>query len=91
MFIFKSIIPSIVLIVFLQPNAKSVIDTGKSIYTSLPSLLYNSCGIILTSIYKSPLGPPLIPASPFPLNLKFLSLLHNLVIKSYNDLEKKCG
>lgn len=28
---------------------------------------------------------------PLPFNLKFLSLLHNLVIKSYNDLEKKCG
>ena len=51
------------------PRAASAIDIGNSKNKFTSDLLKRSCDSILMNKYKSPLVPPLVPASPFPASL----------------------
>ena len=51
------------------PKAASAIDMGNSKNKFSSDLLNKSCEWTLINKYKSPLAPPLVPASPFPANL----------------------
>jgi len=48
------------------PNAASAIEIGNSKNKFTSDLLKRSCDLILINKYKSPLVPPLVPASPLP-------------------------
>ena len=61
--------PSIVGISKDVPSAASAIDIGYSKNKFSSDLLNKSCERTLINNYKSPLPPPLTPASPLPANL----------------------
>ena len=61
--------PSIVGISIVVPRAASAIEIGNSKNKFTSDLLKSSCDLTLTNKYKSPLAPPLVPASPFPASL----------------------
>ena len=63
-----SVLPSTIGIFRLAPNVACVIVIGTSHITVVPCLEYIELLLILTVIYKSPLGPPFSPGSPSPLN-----------------------
>src|SRR6056297_341086 len=58
--------PSIVGTSMSPPRAAAVIDTGTLQCSSAPSRSNISCGSTSMKIYRSPGGPPRIPASPSP-------------------------
>ena len=51
------------------PRAASTIEIGNSKNKLTSDLLNNSCDLTLINKYKSPLVPPLVPASPLPASL----------------------
>ena len=61
--------PSIVGISIVVPNAASAIEIGNSKKRFTSDLLNKSWFLTLINRYKSPLAPPLVPASPFPASL----------------------
>src|SRR6056300_2035343 len=61
--------PSIVGISIVVPSAASAIEIGNSKNKFSSDLLNNSWDLILINKYKSPLAPPLEPASPLPASL----------------------
>ena len=61
--------PSIVGISIVVPRAASAIEIGNSKNKFTSDLLNNSCDLTLINKYKSPLVPPLVPASPLPASL----------------------
>jgi hypothetical protein len=52
----------------LAPSIASLREMGRSRRISLPSRLKKGCGRIVISIGASPASPPLVVASPLPLN-----------------------
>ena len=62
-------LPSIVGISIVVPKAASAIEIGNSKKRFTSDLLKRSCDFTFINRYKSPLAPPLVPASPFPANL----------------------
>ena len=61
--------PSIVGISIVVPRAASAIEIGNSKNKFTSDLLNKSWDLTLINKYKSPLAPPLFPASPFPASL----------------------
>ena len=61
--------PSIVGISIVVPNAASANDRGNSKNKFSSDLLNNSWEWTFINKYKSPVAPPLLPASPFPASL----------------------
>ena len=61
--------PSIVGISIVVPSAASAIEIGNSKNKFSSDLLNKSCELTFTNKYKSPVAPPLLPASPLPANL----------------------
>ena len=61
--------PSIVGISIVVPRAASAIDIGNSKNKFSSDLLKSSWEWTLINKYKSPVAPPLLPASPLPANL----------------------
>ena len=66
--LYFSLVPSTIGISSSAPKVACVIVIGISHKTLFPFLVYILCLLILSVIYKSPLGPPFIPGSPSPLN-----------------------
>ena len=62
-------LPSIVGISIVVPKAASAMDIGNSKNKFTSDLLKSSWVLTFINKYKSPLAPPLIPASPLPANL----------------------
>ena len=62
-------LPSIVGISIVDPRAASAIEIGNSKNKFSSDLLNKSCELTFIKRYKSPVAPPLLPASPFPANL----------------------
>ena len=58
--------PSIVGISIVVPSAASAIEIGHSKNKFSSDLLKRSCDFTFMNRYKSPVDPPLDPASPFP-------------------------
>ena len=67
-FIF-AFLPSIVGISIVVPRAASAIEIGNSKNKFTSDLLNKSCDLTFMNKYKSPVAPPLVPASPFPASL----------------------
>ena len=61
--------PSIVGISIVVPRAASARDIGNSKNKFSSDLLNTLCELTFTNKYKSPVEPPLLPASPFPASL----------------------
>ena len=61
--------PSIVGISIIVPRAASAIEIGNSKNKFSSDLLNKSCELTFTNKYKSPVAPPLLPASPLLANL----------------------
>ena len=61
--------PSIVGISIVVPSAASAIEIGNSKNKFTSDLLKRSCDFTFINKYKSPVAPPLVPASPFPASL----------------------
>ena len=60
--------PSMVGISIVVPKAASASDIGNSKNKFSSDRLNKLCEFTLTNKYKSPVDPPLLPASPFPAN-----------------------
>src|SRR5210317_2061909 len=61
--------PSIVGISIVVPRAASAIEIGNSKNKFTSDLLKSSCDFTFINKYKSPVAPPLLPASPLPASL----------------------